>query len=61
MENKYYTVEITETLQRRMKIKAVFAEEALLVAKDMYRRGEIVLDADDYVEGKIEMLYLLIS
>ena len=55
MENKYYTVEITETLQRRMEIKAVSAEEALLIAKDMYRREKIVLDADDCVDRKIEI------
>ena len=56
MENKYYTVEITETLQRSMKIKAVSAEEALLIAKDMYNREEIVLDADDCVDRKIEII-----
>ena len=55
MENKYYTFEITETLQRRMEIKAVSAEEALLIAKDMYRREKIVLDADDCVDRKIEI------
>ena len=55
MENKYFTVEITETLQRSMKIKAVSAEEALLIAKDMYNREEIVLDADDCVDRKIEI------
>ena len=55
MENKYYTVEITETLQRRMEIKAVSAEEALLIAKGMYRREEIILDADDCVDRKIEI------
>ena len=56
MENKYYTVEITETLQRRIQIKAVSAEEALLIAKDMYQREEIILDADDCVDSKIEIV-----
>ncbi|MPM23934.1 hypothetical protein SDC9_70411 [bioreactor metagenome] len=56
MENKYYTVEITETLQRRIEIKAVSAEEALLIAKDMYQREEIILDADDCVDSKIEIV-----
>jgi len=56
MENKYYTVEITETLQRRMKIKAVSAEEALLIAKDMYKIEELVLDADDCVDRNIEIV-----
>ena len=56
MENKYFTVEITETLQRSMKIKAVSAEEALLIAKDMYQREEIILDADDCVDRKIEII-----
>ena len=56
MENKYYNVEITETLQRRMEIKAISAEAALLIAKDMYRREEIVLDADDCVDRKLEVI-----
>ena len=56
MENKYYTVEITETLQKRMEIKAVSTEEALLIAKDMYQREEIILDADDCVDRKIEII-----
>ena len=56
MENKYFTVEITETLQRRMEIKAVSTEEALLIAKDMYQREEIILDADDCVDRKIEIV-----
>ena len=56
MENKYYTVEITETLQSRMEIKAVSTEEALLIAKDMYQREEIILDADDCVDRKIEIV-----
>lgn len=56
MESKFYTVEITETLQRRMEIKAVSAREGLLIAKDMYQREEIVLDADDCVERKLEIV-----
>ena len=56
MENKYYTVEITETLQRRMEIKAVSTEEALLIATNMYQREEIILDADDCVDRKIEIV-----
>lgn len=38
-----------------MEIKAVSAEEALLIAKGMYRREEIILDADDCVDRKIEI------
>lgn len=56
MESKYYTAEITETLQRRMKIRAVSADEALLIAEDMYNREEIVLDADDCLDRKIEII-----
>ena len=56
MENKYYTVEITETLQRRMEIKAVSTEEALLIATNMYQREEIILDADYCVDRKIEIV-----
>ena len=38
-----------------MEIKAVSAEEALLIAKGMYRIEEIILDADDCVDRKIEI------
>jgi len=45
-------VEITETLTRivTVKVPAGSESQAKYVAQDMYRNGDIVLDADDLVE-----------
>ena len=49
-----WAVEITETLQTSVEIEAVSAEEAEKKARNMYRRGDIVLDASDYVDVVFE-------
>lgn len=41
---KYYTVEITETLQRRIIVKANNRTEAIEIAKDVYYKSYIELD-----------------
>ena len=43
-------VEITETLQTSVEVEAESAEDAEKQAKDMYSRGDIVLDASDFVD-----------
>ena len=45
---KKYTVEITETLTRWVSIEAENADEAEHIAREKYKNGEIVLDADDF-------------
>ena len=45
-----WAVEITETLQMSVEIEAESAEDAERQARSMYRRGDIVLDASDYVD-----------
>lgn len=45
-----YTVEITETLQRKIEVEAESCGEAVNEVMTRYRNGEIVLTADDYVE-----------
>ena len=45
-----WAVEITETVQTSVEIEAESAEDAERQARSMYRRGDIVLDASDYVE-----------
>lgn len=46
-----WNVEITETLQTSVDIDAESAEDAEKLARNMYRRGDIVLDASDFVDA----------
>lgn len=50
MEKKKFTVEVTETLQRRVEVEAEDEKSALDIALNMYREEEIVLDYNDYVD-----------
>ena len=51
MENqKEYIVYITETLQRKVIVKANNDNEALDQVIDQYNNGEIVLDYNDYLD-----------
>ena len=45
-----WNVEITETLQTSVEIEAESAEDAEKQARNMYRRGDIVLDATNHVD-----------
>lgn len=47
-----YLVEISETLQRKVEIEADNPSEALQKTKDKYYNSEIVLDADDCIDGE---------
>ena len=44
-----YTVIIEETLRKEVAIEAQDTEEADRIAKALYRKGEIVLDAGDFI------------
>ena len=44
-----YTVVIEETLRKEVAIEAQNAEDAARIAKALYRKGEIVLDAGDFI------------
>ena len=48
-----YLVEISETLQRKVEIEADNPGDAIQIAKDKYYNSEIVLDADDIVDGEV--------
>lgn len=48
-----YLVEISETLQRKVEIEADNSGDAIQIAKDKYYNSEIVLDADDIVDGEV--------
>lgn len=48
-----YLVEILETLQRKVEIEADNPGDAIQAAKDKYYNSEIVLNADDIVDGEV--------
>ena len=43
-----YTVTIEETLRKEVAIEAQDANEAAHIVKALYRKGEIVLDAENF-------------
>lgn len=45
---KKYSIVVTEVLSRIVEIKAVDAEEAMTMVRQMYHNCDIVLDASDY-------------
>jgi len=45
-----FKIEVKETLSRIIEIEAKSKEEAFLKIEDLYKKEEIVLDADDFVE-----------
>lgn len=50
-----YIFEVTEILKREVGIEADSEEEALAIGERLYRDGEIVLDADDFTCGDMEI------
>lgn len=53
---KKYTIEITETLQKQIKIEANTLDDAYIIVKDKYRNGEIVLDSNDYIDTEFKLI-----
>lgn len=52
---KSYEVEITETLRRTVTVEARDHDEAISKVREAWRRSEIVLDADDFLEAGFEV------
>ena len=52
---KKYRIEVTEVLSRIVEIGAENEDEAVEIARQMYRNCEIVLDASDYIETEISV------
>lgn len=50
-----YKVKVTEILSRVVEVEASSLEEADRLVRGAYRREEIVLTADDYVETVVEV------
>ena len=55
-EKKEFIVYITETLQRKVIIKANNGSEAINEIADKYHNEEIVLDSTDYVSVEFETI-----
>lgn len=51
---KEFEVIVTETLQRKVKVKASDFKDAQNKVRSQYLQGEIVLSADDIVDYTIE-------
>ncbi len=51
---KSYNVEITETLRRTVNVEARDYDDAIGKVREAWRRSEIVLDADDFLEVGFE-------
>ena len=46
---RIYKIEVRETLSREVEVTAENADAAISRVEELYRRCEIVLDAEDYV------------
>lgn len=53
MNNQEFTIIITETLKREVKVTATNEAEALEIVNKQYKEGDIVLDADDFTDSFI--------
>lgn len=53
---KIFQIEIVETLSNIIEISAENEQEALLKAQDMYKKEEVILYADDYIDTKFNIL-----
>ena len=51
-----FDVEITEYLQRTITVDATDEKEAYLKVKNMYKKSEIILDDNDYIDTDIEIV-----
>lgn len=49
-----YIIQISELLTRRLEIESETSEEAVKKVKDNYYDGDIVLEADDYVDNSVQ-------
>lgn len=53
---KTYVVEVTETLQRQVSVKAESYEEAKALVVKAYKEDEIVLDCDDFTDVQFDCI-----
>lgn len=51
---KEFDIEVSELLSRTVKVKAETLGDAIEKVMEQYKKGEIVLDAEDFVGKRIE-------
>lgn len=51
---KEFDIEVSELLSRTIKVEAETLGDAIEHVMEQYKKGEIVLDAEDFVENRIE-------
>lgn len=51
---KTYEIQISELLCHKVSVEANSQSEALNIISEQYYNGEIVLTADDYVDGSVQ-------
>ncbi len=49
-----YIIQVSELLASRLEIEAETSEEAIQKVKDKYYDSDIILEADDYVDGSVQ-------
>lgn len=52
---KTFIIEITETLQRQIKVEADSDEDAISKIRNQYQKEDIILDESDYVNTQFEI------
>lgn len=53
---KNYTIEITETLQKQVTVKANSREEAIQKVQKEYFDCDIILDSNDYIDTEFQYI-----
>lgn len=51
---KEFDIEVSELLSRTVKVEAETLGDAIEKVMELYKKGEIVLDAEDFVGKRIE-------
>ncbi len=53
-KNMKYIIQVSELLATRLEIEAETSEEAIQKVKDKYYDSDIILEADDCVDGSVQ-------
>lgn len=53
---KKYTIEISETLQKQVTVKANSREEAIQKVKEQYHDCDIILDSNYYIDSEFQYI-----
>lgn len=51
-----YTIEITEVLQKQIKVKSVSSLEAMREIKQFYKNGLIILNSENFIDAEFKIV-----